>query len=623
MDLPHTAAADLPMQEYFQGEAISAQIVDALPSALVVIDAQGVVRVWNHAAEEMSGYKREEVVGANITRLFPEHKRWIATLWARVRRKRHINRAEAELRNANDQRMAIGFSVALLEDEEERPQGVVIIARGLNEQKRYDTLMSALDSSSKSVALAHSPDNVYNAMGIELRKLGLWTLVLLLESDSDKLNLRHVDIEHLLGAMDCAVLTDSEILQHLAPFSVPTDAIPEFDRLLRTGRPFLVSDFLLKLEIAFPEPIDGYLNHIVEVLGYRDAVMAPLWKEGQIAGGVFVGGLLSPDDVAPIGAFANQLSSALANADLWLSLEERVSQRTARLQQEQERQNAILNNMTDAVVFTDTAGRIVFTNPAWERLHGYKIDAVEGKVLTELLTERRRTNVRAEILQHIREGRMWRGEVYVQRYDGSFYDGDLTLVPVHDDTNTLRNFVGVERDITDEKELMLAKDRFVSDMSHELRTPLTNIKFYISLLERGKVERRARYMETLKRETSRLQNLIEDLLTLSRLDQERIEFYLQPVDLNSFLGNLVTDREPMMSTQGLKASFAPDPDLPQVMADPSLLEQVAGNLLTNAINYTPQGGLVTVRTMGSDRNDRLFCHRYRLWDQCRGADPAL
>ena len=78
--------------------------------------------------------------------------------------------------------------------------------------------------------------------------------------------------------------------------------------------------------------------------------------------------------------------------------------------------------------------------------------------------------------------------------------------------------MGIQRDISQQKELDRLKDQFVSSVSHEFRAPLANMKLYLSLLESGRPEKRDQYLQTLQRETVRLENLIEDLLYISRLD---------------------------------------------------------------------------------------------------------
>jgi len=76
------------------------------------------------------------------------------------------------------------------------------------------------------------------------------------------------------------------------------------------------------------------------------------------------------------------------------------------------------------------------------------------------------------------------------------------------------------------------KTQFVNDVSHELRTPLSNMRLYVDLLETGKPERRADYLKTLDRETERLIQLIEDMLTISRMDADTMAFEPQLVDMN-------------------------------------------------------------------------------------------
>ena len=146
------------------------------------------------------------------------------------------------------------------------------------------------------------------------------------------------------------------------------------------------------------------------------------------------------------------------------------------------------------------------------------------------------------------------------------------------------------------KELDRFKSQFVSDVSHELRQPLTNIKTYLYLLDRGKPEKRVGYMETLNRETDLLQQLIEDLLHLSRVDLGKVRPVLASLDLNRLIGTLVADRTPLAAEHGLTLHTALAADMPPVLADAKMVTQVLTNLLANAMNYTPAGGTIVVST---------------------------
>ena len=146
------------------------------------------------------------------------------------------------------------------------------------------------------------------------------------------------------------------------------------------------------------------------------------------------------------------------------------------------------------------------------------------------------------------------------------------------------------------KELDQLKSRFVANVSHELRTPLANIKTLLYLLEKGKLGKRPYYLKTLNSEADLLQQIIEDLLLLSRLDQGRTQPRLTPENINDLLETLATGRAPLFADRNLTLTTELAPGPLMVMADPRMLVQIATNLMTNAMHYTPPGGTVTVRT---------------------------
>jgi PAS domain S-box-containing protein len=144
------------------------------------------------------------------------------------------------------------------------------------------------------------------------------------------------------------------------------------------------------------------------------------------------------------------------------------------------------------------------------------------------------------------------------------------------------------------QELDRAKDQLISNINHELRTPLANIKLYLSLLERGRPEKQSEYLQTLRREQSRLEKMIEDLLDLSRLDLGVTRIEPAPLPLDPLLRQLVADRVNLAIERGLTLEYQAGGDLPLVLIDPERLTEVITNLMTNAINYTPAGGRVVV-----------------------------
>lgn len=137
------------------------------------------------------------------------------------------------------------------------------------------------------------------------------------------------------------------------------------------------------------------------------------------------------------------------------------------------------------------------------------------------------------------------------------------------------------------------KSQFISDINHELRTPLTNIILYLGLLTTGKPEKQEQAISIMQQEARSLRQMIEDVLDLSRLDLGKTEIHARPVLLNELVeelvGELVADRAFLMERPLLQISFHPQPGLPFISVDASLIGRVITNLLDNAVNYTAQG----------------------------------
>ncbi len=265
-------------------------------------------------------------------------------------------------------------------------------------------------------------------------------------------------------------------------------------------------------------------------------------------------------------------------------------------------------------------------NDAHERITGYRPDEVIGHSTAEFMTWASLDEHR-KLIQHLDEqGTVHNQEVSFYRRSGELYTALLSIARVEVGGKQCR--INIIADITERKraeeeleryrnhleelveqrttELKAAneqlhllgrrKDEFVSNVSHELRTPITSIKLRAVLLHRHP-DQLNRHLGVIDREVDRLAETIENLLQLSRLDQNRIEVILRRENLNALVGQYVADRALLASDKKLFLTFLGQADLPDVMADAGLLGQVMSIMLTNAINYTPAGGEIRVQTV--------------------------
>jgi signal transduction histidine kinase len=149
------------------------------------------------------------------------------------------------------------------------------------------------------------------------------------------------------------------------------------------------------------------------------------------------------------------------------------------------------------------------------------------------------------------------------------------------------------------REVDRMKDQFVGSVSHELRTPLTSIVGYVELLldeeEFDNLDDEQRqFLAIIDRNCNRLTRLVDDILFIARVDAGRLSLELQAVDLAKLASLAVESARPFAGRKNQTLELEAEPDLPALQADPTRMNQLIDNLISNGIKYTPEGGTVTV-----------------------------
>ena len=160
--------------------------------------------------------------------------------------------------------------------------------------------------------------------------------------------------------------------------------------------------------------------------------------------------------------------------------------------------------------------------------------------------------------------------------------------------------VSVFRDITREVEADRTKSEFVSTVSHELRTPMTSIKGYADLMSMGAAgevnETQQRFLSVIKANADRLSVLVNDLLDISRIESGRVKSDLRPLSIELVIEQVATTLRGRIEEKNLTLRLSlPEEELPRVYGDRDRVIQILTNLVSNAYQYTPPGGAITVR----------------------------
>lgn len=380
---------------------------------------------------------------------------------------------------------------------------------------------------------------------------------------------------------------------------------PTLFRMLSTGQPIVISD-------THDEPDWKVLQRSSWIRSYASA---PLQIRQEVIGFLNVNSqepdFFNEESLRRLHVFASHAAAALHNARLYsnlqeysVQLEDRVDERTTQLSLAKERIEAILESVPDAVYVLDNSENLLESNQAGSLLLN-QIEQVGGKLFD------------AELVRRLKSCQDTDEQAIIE-VAGRAYQALSSPLPLPDQQ---AGIVIVFRDVTRFSELDRMKTQFVSDVSHELRTPLTNLSLFLDLLVNEEDERkRSRFQATLRRETNRLTELIEDLLTISRLESNRINFSIKEIDVCQLIQDIVDDRSYMANRRDLRLLFTRPLNLPNALADQALLTQVLSNILTNALIYTPSGGQIKMRAF-FDQTDGKPWIKISVSDNGFGIDP--
>jgi PAS domain S-box-containing protein len=282
----------------------------------------------------------------------------------------------------------------------------------------------------------------------------------------------------------------------------------------------------------------------------------------------------------------------------------------------QSRLAAIIESSDDAIISMTLEGVIRTWNAGAERTFGYTPAEIIGKHIS-ILIPAERLDEEADILGKIKRGeRVEHFETIRVRKDGVRINASLTVSPVKSSLGEIVGASKIARDITGRKQLeseretlleseraarteaekaSQIKDDFLTTLSHELRTPLNAIVGWSQILSpESDREELTEGLDAIRRNGFAQTRLIEDLLDMSRIVSGKVRLDVQSLDLSSVINAAIDTVRPAADAKGIKIRKVLDPVVGMVSGDPTRLQQVVWNLLTNAIKFTPKEGKVGV-----------------------------
>ena len=296
------------------------------------------------------------------------------------------------------------------------------------------------------------------------------------------------------------------------------------------------------------------------------------------------------------------------------------------MRQGEERFRLLVEGVSEYAIFMlDVNGRVASWNVGAQRIKGYAAEEIIGQPISIFYPpEVRDSGWHEHELQQAAEKGSFVDTGWRVRKDGSRLWANVTITALRDDDGRLVGFAKLTRDLTEsrrmeaialaneEREQLLdaersarmaaqratrVKDEFLATLSHELRTPLSAILGWTQILLKGQVSGPAdmqRAVEVIDRNARAQVQLIDDLLDLSRILAGKVRLDLQQVSLPDVVAAAIDSARPLAEAKDIRLRSLLDPSHTRVSADSGRLQQVAWNLLTNAIKFTPRGGQVEV-----------------------------
>jgi len=296
-----------------------------------------------------------------------------------------------------------------------------------------------------------------------------------------------------------------------------------------------------------------------------------------------------------IGGSARVRGLALALEQLAL----REGALRARVQEGEFGVQAIVGALADGLVVADGQRRIRLMNHAFRKMFG--IDArLTDRTLLETVRD---ATVERLLGEALTLGEMRRNTITLQRPAGSEHHLEVVAEPIKDEPGAVSGAVILFRDITELRRTETMRRDFVANVSHELRTPLSILRGYLeTLLENPKQPpaELLRIFEVMERHSNRLNLLVDDVLSLARLEGPGVALDLTTVRLAAFLRGIMRDWQRKFATKNLQTQLDVSDNLPLLRVDEGRLQEIIYNLLDNAVKFSQPDGCIRV---SAERND--------------------
>lgn len=338
---------------------------------------------------------------------------------------------------------------------------------------------------------------------------------------------------------------------------------------------------------------------VATILGYRyvNSVTKPIREITKTAQSIANGALNNR-------VYVNTSDEIKILADTFNIMTEKLNATISELWDKNTKLQSTLTSMNEALFAVDKSYKIMLMNPVAKTLFKIEEEQVMGRHILEVIRNNRLHDVLKDILNSNNVGQT---EITIDYPEQRILKIYTNFIRLDMDPNRIIGVMALIQDVTEMRKLEKIRSDFVANVSHELKTPLTSITGFIETLKNGAIENekvRNRFLDIIEIETERLSRLIDDLLSLSAIEHERLRFTKEKIKVNEAIKEIGDIVERLAAKKEIELIFELDGSLPEIYGNPDWFKQMMINLVDNAIKYTQDGGFVKV--LAYKRYDNIF-----------------
>ena len=449
------------------------------------------------------------------------------------------------------------------------------------------------------------------------------TLSYIVTKMAEIINVKRCSIVYIGKNKEVGYVIASHDDMEVKNLKIDINKYPEIKKVMLDGKELVIYD-------AHNEPLMAQVKSVLKEKDIKGIILFPIIFEDEIIGtlilrSINIDKVFTERELRLCQLIANVSAGPLKIAFLYeTALKTSHKEKVARLEAEkslkeaQETLKTILNNIDVGIAFISTDYMVQFINPYFANIYNNAPSHFINKECYKVFENRDTIceNCPGEIAMRLGS------KVNIERRfigrDGKERYMDITAYPVFDSKKKVTGYIYQKEDITEwkshqeeisrytkeiERVNIALKDmdfkrvRFLDHIAHDLKTPLTSIKAYAELILMYKdkpPEVYEEFLNVIKDESNRMTALINDYLILMRLESDRIDYRMEPLNLSETVKQFIALFSSLLLRNNLSVNLNTPDGLPMVIGDKERINQVLINLLNNAIKFTPSGGNITI-----------------------------